>query len=107
MNNRVRRVGTLSAGIVLVGFGIVFLLRMAVPWLDYGVILSFWPVVLILLGAEMLYAYTFGKSDTVKYDGGAIAVIILLCIFAMCMAGGELIFNTLSEAAKYHYHINW
>ena len=25
MNNRVRRVGTLSAGIVLVGFGIVFL----------------------------------------------------------------------------------
>ena len=28
MNNRVRRVGTLSAGIVLVGFGIVFLLRL-------------------------------------------------------------------------------
>lgn len=102
MNNRIRRVGTLSAGIVLVGFGVVFLLRMAFPALNYSLILSFWPVVLILLGFEMLYAYAFGKGDTVKYDGGAIAVIILLCIFAMCMAGGELVLEYMTRAAEYH-----
>ena len=103
MNNRIRRVGTLSAGIVLVAFGVAFLLRIMFPEINYSVVLSFWPVVLILLGLEMLYAYTFGKTDTVKYDGGAITIIILLCFFAMCMAGGELALNIADRAAQYHF----
>lgn len=104
MNNRIRRVGTLSAGMVLVAFGVAFLLRIIYPDINYSVVLSFWPVVLIFIGLEMLYAYIFGKTDTVKYDGGAIAVIILLCIFAMCMAGGELVLDYATRAAQYPIH---
>lgn len=103
MNNRTRRVGTLSAGVVLVGFGVVFLLRMALPTLSFGAVLSFWPIVLILLGFEMMYSYIFCKDTAVKYDGGAVAILLLLCVFAMCMAGGELVLEYVSRAAQYHF----
>lgn len=97
--NRIRRVGTLSSGVVMVVFGIVFLVRMALPWLDCRVIVSFWPLILIMLGAEMLWAYAFGGEDKVKYDVGAVVIILALCVFAMCMAGGEMLLDYMAGAA--------
>lgn len=36
-----RRVGTLTTGILLIVFGLLFIIRLAFPDLDYTVILSF------------------------------------------------------------------
>ena len=86
---RGRRVGTLTAGIVLVLFGILFLLRSIFSSLNFTVILSLWPIILIILGIEIILAYTINKEEQMKYDGGAIILVIGLSLFSMVMAGAE------------------
>lgn len=99
MTKRTHRVGSLSAGIVLIFFGIMFAVRIFVPSLDYRFILSFWPLVLILIGVELLIA-TFTQNDAaIKYDGGSIAILLLLTLFSMLMATAELLLN--------YYYVNF
>lgn len=94
---RGRRVGTLTAGLILIVFGLLFIARLIFPLLNYSVILSLWPLILVLLGTEIIVAYIVNKDDKIKYDGGAIALIIILAIFAMGMAGAEFTMNHMWE----------
>jgi hypothetical protein len=82
-----RRVGTFTAGITLVVFGVLFLLHTIVGQLSYQFIFSLWPVILVLLGIEIVISYIVNKDDKMRYDGGAIALIIILAVFAMVMGG--------------------
>lgn len=86
---RKRRVGTFTAGILLILFGMLFLLHLFVPAISYVVIFRFWPCVLILAGVEILYASH--REEEIVYDAGAIFLIILLAVFAMGMAGADLV----------------
>lgn len=86
---RKHRVGTFTAGILLILFGVLFLLHLFVPAVSYVMIFHFWPCVLILIGFEMLYASR--KEEEIIYDAGAIFLIILLAVFAMGMAGADLL----------------
>lgn len=45
-----RRIGTFTAGISLVAFGVLFLVHIFNPALNYRFIFTLWPVILILLG---------------------------------------------------------
>jgi uncharacterized membrane protein HdeD (DUF308 family) len=92
-----RRVGTLTAGIVLVVFGILFLIRIVFPGFELKTIVSLWPLILVFLGIEMIAAYMVNKEERIKYDGGAILLVILLSFFAMGMAGVEFVFKHLAE----------
>ena len=94
---RVRKVGAVTFGIVLVVTGILFLLHLFVPDLDYFIIFHFWPVILIALGIEVLIgsrwaAYEVRDADgklleqnKVVYDGAAILLTIVLTGFSMIM----------------------
>ncbi|WP_251862063.1 DUF5668 domain-containing protein [Clostridium sp. Marseille-Q2269] len=86
-----RRVGTLTAGIVLVISGIMFLLRSVINNIDISLIVSFWPMVLVLLGIEILTAYIINKEEKMKYDFGAVVLVMLLLFFAMGMGVTEFI----------------
>lgn len=71
-----RRVGTYTFGVmlILIGISIVLMTFTSINLLKY--ILMFWPIILILLGAEILYLNS--KSDVrVKID---FISIILMCI---------------------------
>ena len=92
-----RRVGTFTTGIVLIMFGIMFLLRLANPSIDYLKIASLWPLVLVILGIEIIVAYLINKEDIMKYDFGAIVLIIMLSFFAMCMGCMEYVLTHMSE----------
>lgn len=83
---RGHRVGTLTSGIVLIFFGVMFLLRIFIPTINYQVILSLWPLILIFLGIEILVSYFVNKQEVLRYDLGAIAIILLVTFFAMGMA---------------------
>jgi len=96
-----RRVGTLTAGIVLVIFGIIFLLRTFMPDFNISWIISFWPVVLILLGIEIIAAYAINKEEKMQYDFAAIMLVIILSFFAMGMGGIEFLMKNA------HTHINF
>jgi hypothetical protein len=96
-----RRVGTFTAGIVLIGFGVLFLLRTFLPVIDYHLIFTLWPVILILLGLEIIISGIVNRNDIMKYDAGAILIVLLLALFAMCMAGVQFAFEHAS------WHLYW
>jgi len=83
---RNRRVGTLTLGLALLGFGILFLLQPSVPAITYEFILSLWPVVLILLGVEVCVAYIVNRSEKFIYDWASFVIIFILGIFSFTMA---------------------
>ena len=92
-----RRVGTFTTGIVLVIFGTLFLLRLTAFNVDYLLIASLWPLVLILLGIEIIMAYLINKEEVMRYDFGAIMLVILLSFFAMGMGCMEYAITHMSQ----------
>ena len=97
-----RRVGTFTAGIVLIMFGVMFLLRLIFPIINFSTILSFWPLILVFLGIEIIVAYVINKEEQMRYDAAAIVLVIILSFFSMCMAGMEFVITHLSE-----FKTNW
>jgi len=92
-----RRVGTFTAGIVFIMFGVMFLLRTIFPIINFSLILSLWPLILVFLGIEIIVAYIINKEEQMKYDASAIVLIIILSFFAMGMATMEFLINHSSE----------
>jgi uncharacterized membrane protein HdeD (DUF308 family) len=94
---RGRRTGTLTAGITLVVFGLLFIGRMIFPVLDFTLIMSLWPLVLILIGIEVIVSYAVNRDEKMRYDGGAIALVFIMAIFAMVMGCMEFIIEHINE----------
>ena len=92
-----RRVGTFTTGIVLVMFGIMFLARLFNPSIDYLKIASLWPLVLVLLGIEIIVASAINKEEIMKYDFGAIILIIILSLFSMGMGCMDYVITHIEE----------
>lgn len=86
---RSRRVGSITCGIVLIVFGILFLLHMMLPVISYTFIFRFWPLILVFLGLEIIIANTRKGENMMKYDIGAIFLIIVLAAFSLGMGLAE------------------
>lgn len=85
---RTRRVGSITCGILLIFFGILFLIHMVYPPLTFGIIMKLWPLILLALGGEMLASNMRRKEDQeeiLRYDKGAVFLVILLSCFAAGM----------------------
>ncbi len=85
-----RRVGTLTAGVSMVLFGALFLLRLFVPVITIRLIASLWPLVLVFLGVEVLIAYAMNKEGQMRYDAGSVVLILALAFFTVCMAFAQM-----------------
>ena len=92
--SRTHRVGTITTGIMLIGFGVLFILHLFLSTISYEFIFKLWPLTLIGLGVEILLA-NFAK-DKVIYDKGAVILMMLVTFFAMGMASADWIFTHLS-----------
>lgn len=66
---RIHRVGSVTFGLALVATGVLFLIHLFLPGLDYRVVCRFWPVMLITLGIEVLLG-SRQKSFEVRDEGG-------------------------------------
>lgn len=98
-----RRMGTFTMGICLLVFGVLFLAHTFVKTINYGLIFHLWPFIFILLGGEILYYSVKGKDSQMKYDFAAIILLMLLAVFAMGMAGMDLLFEHIPA----DYWIHW
>lgn len=85
---RVRRVGSVTFGIALLGYGILFLVHIFLPTLKYQYIFRCWPAVFILLGCEILIENRKSGAQDCKivYDFAAMIMLGIMLIFAMVMA---------------------
>lgn len=102
----VRRVGSVTFGTVLIAIGILVLCHMFFPAFHYYTIYRFWPVILILLGFEVLagsrqkcYEIIDSEGRVVEqskivYDVPAILLMITLTGFSMCMALIDWVYET-------------
>ncbi|ABR35465.1 hypothetical protein [Clostridium beijerinckii] len=86
-----RKVGTLTSGLALVIFGIMFLLRLFITNLNVLLIVSMWPLILVSVGIEIIAAYIINNQEKMQYDFSAIILVIILVFFAMGMGGAEFI----------------
>ncbi|MGE7762731.1 LiaF transmembrane domain-containing protein [Peribacillus sp. NPDC097895] len=67
---RTWRVGTISMGVSLVGLGVVLLVSQITEMNLTTILLSWWPLLFIILGAEILFYIYFSRKESsfVKYD---------------------------------------
>lgn len=85
---QVRRVGSVTFGITLLCYGILFLAHTFLPALKYRYIFRCWPVIFILLGLEILAENHKSKAQDCKivYDFAAVIMLGIMLLFAMIMA---------------------
>ena len=85
---QIRRVGSVTFGITLLCYGILFLIHIFVPMLKYQYIFRCWPVIFVLLGCEILVENHKSKAQDCKivYDFAAILMLGVMLLFAMIMA---------------------
>lgn len=83
-----RRVGSVTFGITLVSYGILFLVHIFMPMLKYSFIFRCWPVIFILLGGEILVENYKCRTKEWKmvYDFPAVLMLAIMLLFAMIMA---------------------
>ncbi len=97
-----RRVGSVTFGLTLVVFGVLFLLGAFIRSLDYLEIIKFWPVIFISLGIEML-VHAFSKdAEKAKIDIPACIMTCVLMLFAMCLAGAQYALTELLPCFEAH-----
>ncbi len=92
---RTRRVGSVTFGLTLILFGVLFLINIMLPTLHYEMIFRLWPVVFIFLGIEILVENHRTNAEKCRfvYDFPAIIMLVLMLLFAMMMAAVDYAFT--------------
>ena len=66
---RIRRLGAVTFGIVLIGTGVTMLVNAIFPALNLALAFRFWPVVLVILGIEVLIGSQYKSTEIIRPDG--------------------------------------
>ena len=96
---RVHRVGTITTGLSMIVFGILFLLHSFGYIMNYEMIFQFWPIMLIGLGIELLLASCIKRKFV--YDKGAIMLLIVMTFFVIGMATVDICFDYMEMEWQY------
>lgn len=82
---RVHRVGSITTGMAMIVFGVLFILHGCFGLMSYKLIFKLWPFILVGLGIEVLFSNIADWKFV--YDKAAIFLLIFVTFFAVCMAG--------------------
>lgn len=82
---RIHRVGSITCGVVLVAAGILYLLATFWKTIPLGLVFHLWPVILILLGVEILLSRVL-SGERMQYDKTAIWIMVMMILFSMLLA---------------------
>ena len=93
-----RKIGVLTLGASLVAFGVLYLLRVFVTGWSYLAVLRFWPVVLILLGAEVLLSAFWPRREgepPAKVDALSVVLLFVTLFLACGLAAAQFALEQL------------
>ena len=98
--HRTRRVGSITCGLMLVLYGILFMVHIIQPRLNYTVIFELWPLILVFLGVEILASSTPKSQEKKKYvyDFAAVLLIFIVAFFAMIMSAVSYYYDYYDKA---------
>lgn len=88
---RVHRVGTITTGLSMIIFGVLFLLHGFGYMISYEMIFQLWPIILIGLGIELLLSNMIRRKFV--YDKGAIILLFVMTLFVIGMAAVDICFD--------------
>jgi thiol:disulfide interchange protein len=81
-------------GLSLIAAGVLFAIHLFIPEiLTYYYIFRLWPLILILLGAEVLAGNLRNREEKVVYDGWAIFIMVLAMLLAGTLAGCQILLD--------------
>jgi len=95
-----KKIGVFTLGVSLIAFGLLFLLRIFIPGWNYLAVLKFWPLVLILLGAEVLLSALLPRKEgepPTRVDGLSILLLFFTLFLACGLAAAEFALEQLPE----------
>lgn len=92
---RTHKVGSITAGLSMIAFGVLFLIHLFTGMIDYESIFRIWPFMIIGLGLELLISNFL--TEKLVYDKAAVFLLILVSFFAMSMAGADILFQCFKE----------
>ena len=83
-----RRVGTFTLGVCLVMVGVLALIALFNPHFDFLLVAKCSPLILILLGIEVLIAYIKNDGEKIKYDflSGIVCLLLIFASFGIACA---------------------
>lgn len=88
---KIKRVGTISMGIVLVAFGLVLFIAQFSKISALELSIKLWPAILVLLGGELLYCGYRRQKDKddviIKYDIFSIFIVTSILIVNIGLYG--------------------
>lgn len=81
------RVGTLSLGILMIVLGVVMLTAQFNQVAILDMLLTWWPLILVLIGTEILVQVYTARDEQpkVKYDAFSILIILIMVFFSIGM----------------------
>lgn len=91
---RVHRVGSVTTGLAMIGYGVLFLLQNFGGIVNYTVILHLWPLIPICLGVELLLSNAL--TQHLVYDKGAVVLLILMSALAVGMAATDCVIRIVT-----------
>lgn len=111
---KIRRVGTISMGIVLIAFGLLILISQVSEISGVELAMKLWPCILILLGGEILwFSYKAKKenADTIiKYDIFSIFIVMVILFVNIVLYGfmetGIMDYIKYRVSEEIHYYDN-
>lgn len=103
----IRRVGSVSFGIVLLLSGFLLLMKTFFPQLDYLMIYRFWPVTLVILGIEVLLGSRGKNVEVLDEQGKVIEQTKTVYDFAAILMSAVVLGMVIFTAMVYQvYGIN-
>ncbi len=97
---KVRRVGTFTMGCVMIVVGVAILCSSILGWDNLMLLAKLAPIVLILLGVEVLVA-SFVQKAKLKYDVfGVILSSLVVCVLVTAAVGYQWVFVQLPKVEK-------
>lgn len=103
----IRRVGSVSFGIVLLLSGFLLLMKTFFPQFDYLTIYRFWPVTLVILGIEVLLGSRGKNVEVLDEQGKVIEQTKTVYDFAAILMSAVVLGTVIFTAMVYQvYGIN-
>lgn len=94
---KTRRVGTFTAGIALILFGVMLAISAFVQSMDFSIIFKLWPFVILSFGVEVLVFAFLNKEDKFRYDGASIFLLVFVVLSSMGMAVVERVLQLAEQ----------
>lgn len=90
-----RRVGTLTLGAAMIAVGIAIIMAVVTPNFDFSKLFLFAPVVLILLGIELIVSYFLFPKEEIRFDFLSSFICFLIC-------GAAIVLSFVPVFTKYY-----